>query len=166
MKNRIFRQNIFLSFLIALLFFTGACAQTSERPATEKILQPYLGKWRPTSASKELYLVSITITETGVSIETGGSVTYELVKKTDEGVIVRVMDRHAVGPYYSDLTKSRATVFGLSLGMHTQDSFPPGGPSKTRELLQICYESGDIDSAVKRLISEMKTGQCPDTYTR
>lgn len=162
--------------LAVSLLSVSACAQNSAtlpkaeaeptaRAISSEILRPYLGTWRPTSFSKELHMVSITITDTGLSIETGGSVAYEFVKKTDEGVIVRVTDRHATNPHL-DLTHSHTTAFGLSLEMQTLDSFPPGGPSKTRELLRICYGSGDIDSAVKVLISEMKTGRCPDVYTR
>ncbi len=172
------KKNGLLAWLLsaALLFAASACAQEPKTPAnaatesTRKvdaatILRPYLGKWRPTSYSKGLYMVSITITETGLSIETGGSVMYEFVKKTDEGVIVRVIDRHATNPHLG-LTHSHTTAFGFSLEMQTLDSFPPGGPSKTRELLLICHGSGDIDSAVKRLISEMKTKRCPDVYIR
>lgn len=175
-KSRSSRSLCSLAFaFMILLFMTSACAQNPATSATSSldtksldtktVLQPYLGKWRPTSFSKELHMVSITITETGLSIEAGGSVTYEFVKKTDEGVIVRVIDRHATNPHLG-LTHSHTTAFGFSLEMQTLDSFPPGGPSKTRELLLICHGSGDIDSAVKRLISEMKTRRCPDVYIR
>ncbi len=111
-------------------------------------------------------MVSITITETGLSIETGGSVTYEFVKKTDEGVIVRVTDRHAPNSYHLDLTHPHTTAFGFSVEKETVTGPPPKGITTTREILIICDASGDIDSAVKRLISEMKTGRCPDVYTR
>lgn len=170
-KSRSSRSLCSLAFaFMMLLFMTSACAQNPATSATSNldtktVLQPYLGKWRPTSFGKELHMASITITETGLSIETGGSVMYEFVKKTDEGVIVRVIDRHATNPHLG-LTHSHTTAFGFSLEMQTLDPFPPGGPSKTRELLLICHGSGDIDSAVKRLISEMKTKQCPDVYIR
>ena len=157
---------LFLATAISVVAPTFVFATESDpQIAASEALRPYLGKWRPTSYGNGLYMVSITVTEAGLSIETGGSVTYEVVKKTDEGVIVRITDRHATNPHLG-LTHSQTTAFGFSLGMQTLDSFPPGGPSKTRELLIICHGSGDIDAAVKRLISEMKTGQCPDVYIR
>ena len=157
--------------LVVTLFTTSACAQgpvtstTTPSTDTKAALQPYLGKWRPTSFKRELNIGSITVTETGLSIESGGLVTYEFVKKTDEGTIVRITGRRPTN-IHLDLTQSDVTAFGFSLETQTLESFPPGGPSKTREMLRICYGLGSIESAVGLLISEMKTKRCPYTYIR
>ena len=157
---------LFLATAISVVAPTFVFATESDpQIAASEALRPYLGKWRPTSYGNGLYMVSITVTEAGLSIETGGSVTYEVVKKTDEGVIVRITDRHATNPHLG-LTHPHTIAFGFVAEKKALTGPPPKGVTRTRDQFRICYGYGDIDSAVHELISEMKSGICPDVYIR
>jgi hypothetical protein len=159
------------AFVFAVtLFATTACAQgpaaptniaakSAESNATAAVLQPYLGKWRPTSYSEGLNIGSLTISVDGLSYEVGGaSVSYEVVRKTDEGVILRVTGRKPVDP-------SAAKAMAFSLETQTVDSFPPDGPTKTRQLLWI-YRCGSIDSLVSGFAQATKATCSKNAYTR
>src|SRR3954453_3013859 len=85
--------SIFGPVLAAAVFSATACADNSlvvvtsaEAASALSILQPYLGKWRPTSGSEELNIGSLTIAADRLTLETGPSLIYEFVKQTDDGV--------------------------------------------------------------------------------
>ena len=160
MRKLIFQDLIPLVFA-AMLIAVSACAQGPTPPATSgnttAALQPYLGKWRPTSFSEQQHIGSLTISESGLSIEVGdASVRYELERNTSEGVILRVTGRKPANAF------PKVTFLAFFTEMQTVDSFPPGGPTKTRVLLWICYWSGSLD----QLASGIKKAQCGNTYTR
>lgn len=148
--------------VVAFLFTVSACAQnpaTSATPSidTKAVLQPYLGKWRPTSFREEMNIVSLTITENTFSFEMDGpSVRFVVDRKIDEGVIVRVTDRKPSNAFPG------LTALAFLTETQTLESFPPGGPSKIRELLRVCYWSGSID----QLVSGNKKALCGNTYIR
>lgn len=156
--------------LAASLFSTGACAQAPTTPpaggaesaprvVTPDVMRPYLGVWRPTSYSEGLNIGSLTISVDGLSYEVGGaSVNYKVVRQTDEGVILRVTDRKPVDP-------SAAKAMAFSLETQTVDSFPPGGPTKTRQLLWI-YRCGSIDSLASGFAQATKATCSGNAYTR
>jgi len=174
MRKRIFQdlpsiltQFSLMAVLMVMLSTASACAQSPATQATSSTatdtkaaLQPYLGKWRPTSFQRELNIGSLAITDNRLSMEFGGSVTYELVKKTDKGVIVRVTGRQPAN------THPEVTAFGFSLETETVTGPPPARITKTREILRICYGFGDLDYATGQLVSEMKGRRCPYTHTR
>jgi hypothetical protein len=139
--------------LVATLFITSACAQGPATPTTPSMdakaaLQPYLGKWRPTSYSEGLNIGSLSISENGLSVEVGGSLTYEVVRKTDEGIILRVTGRTPPNAFPSN-------ALAFSLETHTITSFPPGGPTKTRQDLWIYW-----CSSLERLASGISKASC------
>jgi spore coat protein U-like protein len=158
-------QFLLTALFVVMLSSPSACAQSPTAPATSSTatdakaaLQPYLGKWRPTSFGEQQNIGSLTISESSLSIEVGGaSVSYELERKTDDGVIVRVTDRKP------DNAFPKVTYLAFLTEMQTVESFPPGGPTKTREQLWICYWSGSLD----RLASGIRKASClRNSYTR
>lgn len=161
----------FRSFARALilavsLFPVGACAQTSTTlPAggaesappvvAADVMRPYLGKWRPTSYRTGLRIGSLTISDVGISNEVGESLAYEFVRQTAEGVILRVTRRKPDNSFFG------AKALAFSLGTQTVESFPPGGPTKTRELLWICYRDN-----LDQLASIVMKASCGSIYVR
>ena len=155
-------SHLMTAIVAAILLMTSACAQRPTTPAasstgidTKAALQPYLGKWRPTSYQEGLNIGSLTISVDGLSIETCSSLTYELVKQTDEGVIVRVTGRKPANAFPG----LKALAFLVET--ETVTGPPPAGVTRTRELLWICYLSGSLD----RLASGIKK-TCGNIYTR
>ena len=153
--------------LAAFLFTASACAQdptipTASSTATDAkaALQPYLGKWRPTSYSEGLNIGSLTISVDGLSYEVGGaSVSYEVVRKTDEGVILRVTG-------YKPVSHPRAAkAMAFSLEMHTVKAVVPTDVTTTRQLLSI-YSCGSVDSLTSGFAQGTKTTCSKNTYTR
>ena len=133
----------------------GAAERTSKFDATT-ILRPYLGKWRPTSYQEELNVGSLTITETEFSVEaTGASVTFVIERQTKEGVVVKVTGRKSADTF------PRLTNLAFMVESETVTGPPPANLVKTRELLWICYLSGNLD----RLASGIKK-TCGNIYTR
>lgn len=154
-------QRLLLAATFAVLAATSAYAtEPVPQGAASEALRPYLGKWRPTSFRRELNIGSITVAETGFSYESGGSMTFEFVKKVEEGVIVRITGRQPAN------THPEVTALGLSLETKTLTGPPPAGVTRQREELRICYGFGDIDDATKQLVSDMKSGRCPYTHIR
>ena len=158
------RPQFLLTALFVLMFSSlSACAQSSTAPATSSTatdakaaLQPYLGKWRPTSFSEQQNIGSLTISESSLSIEVGGaSVSYELERKTDEGIILRVTSRNPANAFPG------LNALAFMVETETVTGPPPAGFTKTRELLSICYLSGSLD----RLASGIKK-TCGNRYTR
>jgi len=157
-------SHLLTAIVAAMLLVTSACAQGPTSPAasgsaaaTEAALRPYLGKWRPTSFSEQQNIGSLTISVDSLSIEVGSaSVSYEIEQKTIDGVIVRVTGRKPSDAF------PNIKALAFSLETQTLTSSPPGGVTKTRELLRICYWSGSID----RLASGIKKASCGNTYTR
>lgn len=162
----------FRSFARALilavsLFPVGACAQTLTTPpaggagsaqpvVAVDLMRPYLGKWRPTSYSEGLNIGSLTITEKGFSIEaTGASVTFVFERQTNEGIVVHVTGRKPVDAFPG------LTNLAFMVERETVTGPPPANLVKTRELLWICYLSGNLD----RLASGIKK-TCGNIYTR
>lgn len=60
---------------------------------TDEILKRYLGKWRPTSFAEQQNIVSLSITASDLSLETGGSLRFEVRRVIDDAVMVRVTER-------------------------------------------------------------------------
>ena len=116
---------------VVMLSTASACAQSPTTPATSSTatnakaaLQPYLGKWRPTSYSEGLNIGSLTISVDGLSIETGSSLTYEFVKQTDEGVIVRVTGRKPANAF------SGLKALAFLVETETVSGPPPAGVTR------------------------------------
>jgi len=161
-----FCEFVSLTVFVALLSMVGACAQTPAPPATSAAttttnakvaLQAYLGKWRPTSFSEQQNIGSLTISVDELSIEVGNaSVSYEIDKQTTDGVIVRVTGRKPSDAF----PKIKALAF--SLETQTVTNLAPGGATKTRELLRVCYLPSSLDG----LALDTKKTSCGNTYTR
>ncbi len=135
--------------LVASLLCVGACATSpissahsettdkqSNQVSASEALRPYLGKWRPTSYSEGLNIGSLTITEKGLSLETGPSLTYEIVEQTDEGVLLHVTSSEPDDRFRG------VKALAFSLEIHVIPSFPPGGPPKKRQDLWIYWCDG------------------------
>lgn len=85
-----------VSLFVTLLFSIAACAQqptasTDKNVTSAEVLQPYLGKWRPTSAAEARNVEAFTIAVDELSEEPSGAfVKYEVERRVGAAVIVRV----------------------------------------------------------------------------
>jgi hypothetical protein len=149
---------VLLAFVLTEFAATPAyAAEPAGKVATSIALQPYLGKWRPTSYSEGLNIGSLTISEDSLSLEANGSsLSFVVEQQLDEGVIVRVTGRNPTNAF------PKVTALGFSVRKETVTGPPPEGVTKARELLWICYWSNSID----RLALEIKKASCGNAYTR
>ncbi len=132
-----------ISTLLCLLFLaicgcaaegvSPAPTQTTPAPASDagKMLQPYLGTWRPTSFAEEMNVGSLTITASGLSIATGGSLTFQLMRREGEAVILRV-----TGQKPASASSPGALAFKLEQQVRKNDVT---GAESSRQLLWIYW---------------------------
>jgi len=87
------------TLIVASVFMVVGCASGAESghastpEAAQIILRPYLGRWVPTSFAEERNIVSLTISATALSIETGGVLKFTDVREVEHGVVVQAIDQ-------------------------------------------------------------------------
>jgi hypothetical protein len=118
------------------------------------LMEPYLGKWRPTSFQEELNEGNITITKDRYSTQSG--TTIEFVPETSRNpyLIVRVSK---IKPVESSF-KARYLILSLEeeLRRNYKNKY-----KKDREFLKICYTG-----VKKELLSAEVLNQCGNIYFR
>lgn len=107
-------------------------------------LRPYLGRWVPTSFAEERNIVSLTISETALSIQTGGVLTFVAIKQVEQALIVQAIDH--------ELPPAEAS---FALGLRLEREPPTNSAAKqesARELLRIywCDSIEDLSGTVEQ----------------
>jgi len=140
--------------IVGLLFAVVGCAADGMREsasivkpgatAAAEMLGPYLGRWRPTSFAEEMNVVSLTISATGLSVETGGAMTFTAVRQEARGVVLQITGREPPTSF------AAYEAIGMTIEQRTYEG-PTHGEQRTQEFLWIywCDRSDELSGSVE-----------------
>lgn len=143
--------------ILASLFAAVGCVAGSQNDKAsavitdvadaEGMLRPYLGRWIPTSFAEERNMVSLTISPTNLSIQTGGVLSFSSVRQAEGAVVMQAIDPARPGA-------EGAFAIGLRLAQQ-QRMNSVSGQESNRELLWIYW----CDS-LEQLTGSVEDWQC------